>query len=56
MAINDKFPPWWDFVMVGICRKAIIIIIIIAVVIITIAKDVVIIIVIISRFNQNNYL
>ena len=25
MAINDKFPPWWDFVMVGICRKAIII-------------------------------
>ena len=25
MAINDKFPPWWDFVMVGICRKAMII-------------------------------
>ena len=22
MAINDKIPPWWDFVMVGICRKA----------------------------------
>ena len=19
MAINDKFPPWWDFVMVVIC-------------------------------------
>ena len=36
MAINDKFPPWWDFVMVGICRKAIIIIIFIIIIIIVI--------------------
>ena len=26
MFITDIFPPWWDFVMVGICRQAIIII------------------------------
>ena len=38
MAINDKFPPWWDFVMVGICRKAIIIIIPIITIVTIIAK------------------
>ena len=20
--VNDIFPPWWDFAMVGICRQA----------------------------------
>ena len=29
--ITDISPPWWDFVMVGICRQAIIIIVIIIV-------------------------
>ena len=33
--INDIFPPWWDFVMWGICRKAMIIIIINIIIIIT---------------------
>ncbi len=32
--ITDIFPPWWDFVMVGICRQAIVIIIIVVVIII----------------------
>ena len=33
MAINDKFPPWWDFVMVGITWVTIIIPIVIIIVI-----------------------
>ena len=35
--ITDKFPPWWVFVMVGICWVTIIIIIIVVILVMMIA-------------------
>ena len=29
--IDDTFPPWWDFVLVGICRKAMMMMILLSV-------------------------